>query len=360
MLYIVLGFIAGILLSLAPVWTSSGAIEIYPEWNAGLDSVKNIQESVHSILPKKEFPIVYGPDIYLLSSGGKLLKKINFNNHLVSLSNDGAYYAQYDKVGTYVELLNTDGDKFWRAKSMEYPYLSSGGKIILLMNGDHTRIRIMNINGNPAGVKEIYGTICTVISFSRDSDFSAMGFLDGRYYLLNQKGELVNSGIAPDPSVVKGISISTNGKYYVVHYGNTRGDFLRLINTASGRHYTLKLKHVHLTKTALNVSDNGNFAAIDHDRIIFCEDDEIETSVKIPAMRPGMASIFITENIYIAGYTGIDDRANLFVFLEDGTFLFHKIFPKENFIESRIHGNALLLRGSDSLYCYSFYFPGKE
>jgi hypothetical protein len=359
MLYLLLGLISGIILSLAPIWTPSGAVELYPEWQGSLNSIKYIEESPNSFLPKTELSVVYGSDIYLFSSGGKLLKKINFDNHLVSLSNTGMYYAQYDKIGTYVELLNTAGDKFWRTKSMEYPYLSSSGKIVLLMNGDHSRIRIMNINGNTAGEKEIYGTLCTVISFSRDSDFSGIGFLDGRYYLLNDKGELISTGIVPDSSVVKGIAISANGKYFVVHYGSSKGDYLRLINTARDKHYTLQLKHTHLTKTAINVNDNGNFAAIDYDRIILCRDDEIETVIKIPAMSPGMSSINFTDNIYFASYIGADGRANLFVFLDDGTFLFHKIFPKETFIESRIYGNVLLIRGSESLYCYSFQVPAK-
>jgi hypothetical protein len=358
MLYLLLGILSGILLSLVPIWTPSGALEIYPEWHGRTDSIKNIDESPHSLLPKTEMPVVYGSDIYLLSSGGKQLKKINFDNHLISLSYNGAYYAQYDKIGTHVELLNTSGDKFWRTKSMEYPYLSSSGKVILLMNGDHSRIRIMNINGNPAGAKEIYGTLCTVISFSRDSDYSGIGFVDGRYYLLNDKGELVNAGTVPQSTIVKGIAISTNGKYYVVHYGNSKGDFLRLINTTAGsKHYDLQLKHIHLTKTAINVSDSGKFTAIDYDRIILCEDDEIETAVKIPAMKPGLASINNTNNIYFASFMDTDYRANLFVFLEDGTFIFHKIFPGETFIESRIYGNLLLVRGSDSLYCYSLHVP---
>jgi hypothetical protein len=359
MLYLLLGIISGIIISFAPIWSPSGAIEIYPEWQGSLGSIANIEQSPNSVMPRAELPVVYNSNMYLLSAKGKLQKTINFNNHLVSVSNNGAYYAQYDKIGTHVELLNTTGDKFWRTKSMEYPYISSDGKIILLMNGDHSRIRIMNINGNQTGAREIYGTLCTVIALSQDSDFSGIGFLNGSYYLLNDKGELINNGTAPDSSIVKGIAISTNGKFYVVHYGNNKGDFLRVINTARNKFYTLQLKHIHLTRTAITVTDTGYFAAIDYDRIIICRDDEIESIIRIPAMSPGLSSINVINNMYFASYMSADSRANFFVFLNDGTFLFHKILPIETFIESRIYKNSVLLRGSESLYCYSFYIPDK-
>jgi hypothetical protein len=359
MLYLLLGLISGIIISLAPIWSPSGAAEIYPEWYGNIDSIKLIEESPNSFLPKTDLPVVNRSDIYLLSSKGKLLKKINFDNHLVSLSNNGAYYAQYDKIGTHVELLNTTGDKFWRIKSMEYPYISSSSKIVLLMNGDHSRIRIININGNSAGAKEIYGTLCTVIAFSRESDYSGIGFLNGSYYLLNDKGELINNGTAPDSSIVKGIAISKNGKFFVVHYGNNKGDFLRLINTTRDKFYTVQLKHIHLTRTSITVTDGGNFAAIDYDRIIICRDDKIENIIKIPSASPGLSSINCINNIYFASYMSTDGRANLFVFLNEGTFLFHKIFSKEKYIESGIFMNALLLRGSENLYCYSFQIPDR-
>ncbi|MBN2403303.1 MAG: hypothetical protein JXN64_13025 [Spirochaetes bacterium] len=360
MRYLLLGLVSGIIFSLVPIWTSSGAVEIYPEWHSDIDSINYIEGSPNSLLPDTEIPLINHLEFYLISLKGKLLKKINFDNHLISISNNGAYYAQYDKTGSHVELLNTIGDKFWRIKSREYPYVSSTGKIILLMNGDHSRIRIMDINGNPAGATEIHGALCTVIALSHESDYSGLGFLNGSYYLMNDKGEIINNGTTPDSSIVKGIAISANGNYFVIHYGNRKGDFLRLINNARNKHYTLQLKHIHLTKTAISVKDNGNYAVIDYDRIIICADDKIERILKIPLMSPGLSSINFINNMYFASYTNADGHANFCIFLDDGTFLFHKIFFKETFIESRIHKNTIFLQGSENLFCYSLLMPDDD
>lgn len=360
MLYLFLGLILGILLSIAPVWTPSGAMEIYPEWHGSIDSIRNIDETANPALSKINLHLTSMSDLYLLSAKGQLLKQINFGNHLVSVSSSGKYYAQFDKIGTHVEFLNSAGDRFWRIKSMEYPYITSNGKIILLLNGDQSKVRIMNINGNPTGAKEIYGTLCTAISLSKNTDYSAIGFLDGSYFLLNENGDVLNRGTTPDNSIVKGISISINGKYFVIHYGDNKKDFLRLVDSGRDKSYTIQLKNVHTTRTALNVNDKGNIAVIDFDRIIISHYDKIESIIKIPPKSPGVSSIDVISNIFLTCYKSINGKTNFFIFLDDGTLLFRKSFSDDTFIESRLIENIIFLRGSSNLYCYSLLLPDSQ
>ncbi len=356
MFYIIIGIISGIILNLMPVFTPKGSIEIYPEWHCSLDSINNVQVSSNHA-SKMKLPVTTGSDIYLLSANGKLLNQKSIENRLASVSRSGEYCAQYDKAGTQAEFLSTRGEKFWRIISMEYPLLSSYGKIILLLNGDHSRIRIMDINGNPAGVKQIQGRLCITISFSKENDYSCIGFLDGSYYLLSDKGEILNNGHTPADSPVKGLAVSNNGNFSVVHYGNNKGDFLRLININGGKSYTIPLKNIHFTKTAISVTDKGNIAVIDYDRIIITRNNKIKTVLKIPPKTPGQSSIDFTGNLLSAGYTGTDGKTNFLIYLSDGTLLFHKVFNTESYIESRICENIIFLRGTANLFCYSFQIP---
>ncbi|MFH0974995.1 MAG: hypothetical protein V1874_04340 [Spirochaetota bacterium] len=358
MLYILLGLLAGILLSFAPIWGPAGAIEIFPEWHGSIESVRSIEESRNPLMPKAEFPLVVRSDIFLVSANGKFLKKINFDNRLASVCSNGSYYVQYDKIGDHAELFNPSGDRFWRIKSMEYPYITSGGKLVLLMNGDHTKIRIIDIDGNPAGIKEISGTLCTVIALQQNSDYAGVGFMDGNYYILNDRGDLITGGIVADKAIVKNIAISPNGRYSLVHYGSSKGDFLKSIDASRDKSYDLPLKHVHLTRTALNINDNGEIAAIDYDRIIIGEEDEVESIIKIPASNPGLSSISCSDGVYSAGYMDVDGKAHFFIFLNNG-ILYQKKFSNETFIDSRIIKNIFIIRGSQGLFCYSFYKADK-
>jgi hypothetical protein len=355
MFYIIIGIIVGIILNFIPVFNPMGAAEIFPEWNSPLNSIENIQYSSNR-QSKIKFPVTTETGIYLLSANGKLLKQKFLENKLSSVSKNGDYYAQYEKTGNQVEFLNISGEKFWRVNSMEYPHVSPNGKIILLANGDLSRIRIFDINGNTAGIKEIQGITCLNIAFAGQSDFSGIGFLDGSYYFLNDKGEIISKGKSPDNSPVKGLAISNNGKFQVIHYGNEKGDFLKLTEI-DNKSYTIPLKHIHLTKTAITVNDNGIIAAIDYDRIIITRKNKIKTIMKIPPKSPGLSSIDSSSNLYSASYTGTNGKTNFFIFYEDGTVLMNKTFSEESYFESGIYENIILLRGMSNLFCYSFQIP---
>ncbi len=358
MRYLLLGIILGIIISLFPVFNPATAIEILPEWHGNVQSIDHLQKSGNPLISGINLrPLLAQPNIYLLSGNGNLLRKVSLNDHLIALSNSGQYYIQYEKTGTYIELRNTKGDRFWRIQSREYPYLTFNAKIILLMNGDHSRIRIIDINGNETGSKEVQGRLCTVISFSDHSDYSGIGFLDGSYYILGEKGEIINNGTTPAGTLIKSIAISTNGRFFSVHYGNTKADFVKVVNISENVSFLFPLKNVHLTKTGMYLSDNGNLAVFNRDRIFVTDADEIKSIIKILPGKEGFSSVGLSNGVYSASYMGIDNRARFLMFLEDGQIIFSKAYEGESFIESVMYGNAVIVRGSGDLFCYSFRLP---
>ena len=129
MFYFIFSIIAGLLLSLSPVFLPESSIEIYPEWYASTET--NVAEDYNSSIdqiqssPDKSIsgitlkPIVTNSKIYLLNGNGVLLSKTDIDDYLISISQNGKYYIRYEKIGTSIELLNTNGDRFWRIKSRE-------------------------------------------------------------------------------------------------------------------------------------------------------------------------------------------------------------------------------------------------
>ncbi len=362
MLYLLLGLFLGIALNFLPILEPARAIEIYPDWHGDIDLIEDIERSENPVTSKFILnPVKIPGGAFILSGNGVLLKRIIAGDHLISLSGSGEYIGKYEKTGTEVEFLNIRGERFWKVKSKEYPYLSFNGKILLLLNGDQSKVRILDNNGNAIGAREIIGRLCTIISFSRNSDFAGIGFLDGSYYILNESGEIITKDSVPANSLVKGISIHSTGNYIAVHYGNNSEDRVRLIDIKGEMLYSIPLKNVHHTKTAMNVSGNGNFSIIDYDRIVITgEEGMIEKIVGIPPARPGLSAIDYVDGLYAASYTKDSGTTQFLFFRDDGTLLLAKEFPGESFIESYIRDSVILLRGSQNLYCYNYVHPGKE
>ncbi|MBN2038477.1 MAG: hypothetical protein JW864_00445 [Spirochaetes bacterium] len=369
MLYFLSGIIAGILISLSPVFLPDNSIEIHPEWYAHTEfsepeisagPAANIQTSANKTLSEITLqPVISLSAIHVLNGNGRLLKSVRIKDKLISVSGNGEYYIQYEKMGSSIELKNTNGDRFWCMKSREYPYISYNGKIILLMNGDHSKIRIVDRNGNQTGAGEIHGRLCTDISFSDTSDFSAVCFLGGNYYLLNEKGEIIDKGLNRN-QINKGITISSNGIYYAVHYGNADEDFVKIADLLNKKSHILKLNKPHPVKAAMHVTNNGSVTVFDHDRLIIAHGDEIKRIIGIPPKRPGLSSIDFNSGIYSAGYTGSDDRVHFFIFQENSSILLHKIMTEESYINVDVRDNSIFLTGSHNLYCYSLRIPDNQ
>ena len=100
------------------------------------------------------------------------------------------YYVQYGKLTTDIEYFNIKGERFWKIKSNEYPYVSSRGKIILFLVADLSRVRVTDFNGNETGIKSISGRFCTSICFSSQNDILQSGFSTAATMFLTKKALL--------------------------------------------------------------------------------------------------------------------------------------------------------------------------
>lgn len=357
MMYILWGIIAGMALNLFPLLNPPFAFEIFPEWHGKSEYIEDIQISENPLLSNiKLYSVKLNDRVLLLGGNGVLLKKIECGGDLISISGNGGYIAKYEKVGEEIEYLNIKGDRFWKIKSKEYPRLSFNGRLILLLNGDQSRVRILDHNGNNIGVKGVSGRLCTVISFSQNSDFAGIGFLDGGYYILNVNGEIAARDRIGGGAVVKGIEISETGDFAAVHYGNNSKDSVRLIDIKNQLYHEFSLRAIHHAKTAMHISNTGEFSVIDNNRIIITDKEGmVRAVIKIQPAEYGESSIDSVKDIYLAGYNGSDGISRFMVFRKDGTVLLQMEMPGERFVESFIRGRALFVRGSQGLYCYSCF-----
>jgi len=300
------------------------------------------------------FPPLNGVEIYLKEYQQN--KSIETSSVLKTYSGDSKYYIKYHKVGQEIEFFSETGEKFWRMKSKEYPFLSYQGKLIFLLNGDQSRVRILNNQGQEIGVKKIWGRLNTVISFSDKSNFGALGFLDGSYYIVNEKGEISFKGRAPLGKIIKSISISSKGLWATVHFGDTKKDFLKIINLPQKEEHKVELSYCHPTQTGLYISDTGQTVILDKTKISFFNHQGKPLFViKILKQKSGQAFISNYQNLYAVSYPQEDSKAKLIVFKNNGEIILSKEFTKEPFLKTRFEKNSILLKGINYTYNYSFH-----
>ncbi len=356
MRFLFLGLFIGIILGLLPFWKPVTGFGIYPEWNGEIDAIDRIEISKNSHISKIPLPpIITKSRIFLLSGNGYKRYEVDTENQLTSVSGNGRYYIRYKKVGETIEFYGIKGNRFWKTTSMEYPYVSYNGKIILLMNGDHSRIRIFDFNGNQIGIQVIHGRLCTTIAFSKYSDFACVGFLDGSYYALDDKGMAIYSGVIASNPPIKGMAISNTGNFLAVHHGSKENDSIEVIDIHNKVSRTVNLKHVHLTKVAIHIASDGTLTTIDNNRILLVDrDGDIKNTISIPAKRPGYSKIDYANGLYVMSYTKKTGEALFLIFRNDGRVLYLLEFPEEPFLDCTVEDLIILLRGSRNLYCYSY------
>jgi hypothetical protein len=348
--------IVGALLNLL-LFSPSISLGVYPEWYGSLKKIDSIEASS---LKHENVRFFVRTDTggVILNSTGSLNKISKAVDSLSSWSGNGLYHATYKKVGDTVELYGINGERFWSIKSKEYPHLSKNGKLVILINGDQTRARFFDHNGNAIGDKEASGHTCTVVSFSDGGDWGALGFLDGRYYLIGSSGKISVRGITPADSMVKGIAVSSNGLFLLVHYGDTERDFVRIVDVSAGKESGFALKNVHHARTALYIAPNGRSVVHDMDRIISCKHSGKTVFImRVPEKRPGSSNICRDGEFYMTCYTARNGDAKAIVFLDDGTIVFSREFSGESFMHGSFEKGIALMRGSDNLYCYRFLRP---
>lgn len=353
MKYFIGGLIIGVL---AGIFSFQGisASEILPEFYHSLPSVASPEVNDGKDLPES-FVLPVEGGVVLVDKNGNAVKKVENGPDLIEFSGNGLFYIRYGKVGTKIELYGINGERYWQKDSMEKPFISYNGRLIFLLNGDHSAIRIFDTNGNVIGA-EIAGRLCTSVEFSERNDFGSCGFIDGAYYFINQSGAVINKGNAPTGNAIKGIRVSSNGRYGFVHYGNTGKDSVRVVDIARGKYHDDAIDNVHVLKTAMHISDDGYAAFFDNDKVIIYDDDcDAEQKVIVPKKRPGFSSLAMSKGIYILGYTKSTGESQLVVFLKNGRIFHAKEFPEESFLNSSIRGDLMFLRGSDSLFAYTLH-----
>jgi len=333
---------------------STGGTELIPEFTSRISRVDQIRKTSTGNC-STTFPLKTDKNFYLVKCNGALSDHISLDRGLASFSGSGNYFMKFEKVGTEVEFYNIKGERFWKQDSREYPYLSANGSLVFMLNGDHSRVRIIDHNGNEIGERVIVGRMCTVLSFSETGDFGGIGFLDGSYYVIDERGKVLFRGMAPEGNIVKGIAVSGNGRFSLVHYGNTERDHVSVANIIEMDSNTFPLDHVHRVKTALHINGSGIATVIDVNSIIQIKANAgLNFRLAISPKRAGLSSISMVRGLYAVSYTKAEGDSKMLLFRDDGTVLFSRDYSGESFLTAALKDNFIFLRGSDNLYCYSF------
>jgi hypothetical protein len=349
------GFLAGAVASLF-LFTPVPGIEIYPEWWAPLNGVAGLEKSPFLQPEGMRFFVREGERFYILGGNGEIAAAGSTAGGLAAFSGDGLFHAGYRKAGSDIELYNYRGERFWRLESLEYPYLSHSGRLIFLLNGDHTSVRFVDVNGNEIGEGNVSGRTCTALSFSDRGDFGGVGFLDGSYYIIDAKGRVINRGRTPKGTLVKGIAESGSGGYASVHYGGSLKDFVRVVDIRSGEYHDIALNHVHTVKTPLYITEEGDCTVIDVDRILCMTPSASKKfEIAIPPKSPGTSAVSCGSGVCAASYSMQNGPSRLIVFRDDGVVVFSNEYPTESYLDAVIRGNLIFARGSNNIFCYSLH-----
>jgi len=351
MKYLFAGIIAGALAGIL-LFTGISASEIVPEFYNTLSGIDITFNSGNRKIPDS-FVVPMEGKAFLIDPSGNAVKKVEYKDSLVEFSGNGNYYIMYGKVGTKIELFGINGERYWQKDSREKPFMSYNGKLIFLLNGDHSSIRIFDTNGNAVGSGQITGRLCTSVEFSEKNDFGACGFIDGSYHFINQDGFTVNSGRAPAGNAVKGIRVSNNGRFGFVHYGNTVKDGVRIVNLVKNRYEDSPIGNLHPVRTAMNISDEGYGAIFDNDKVLVYDDDcDLQLKLDVPKKKPGYSTLSLEDGIYTLSYTKNSGGSRLIVFRNSGDIFYSKEYPGESFLAGSIKDGLIFLRGSDNLFAY--------
>ena len=344
---LLIGAISGFLL-----FRGIAASEIMPEFYNPLNGDSITDSRDHS----DTFLVPMANRLMLVDRAGDCVKTVDYDDNLIEFSGNGNYYIKYGKVGTKIELFGINGERYWQKDSKEKPFISCNGKIIFLLNGDHSSIRIFDTNGNTIGSEQIIGRLCTSIEFSYKNDFGACGFIDGYYHFIDQQGVIINSGRVPVKNSVKGTKISNNGRFGFIHYGTPAKDWVRIINIKRNRSYDFLLDNVHVARTAMHISDEGDAVFFDNDKILlFDKSCDLKFKLNVPKKKAGFSTLSFEEGIYVLGYTKSTGESQLVVFKSNGDIFYEKDFSNESFLSGTISDSLIFLRGSDNLIAYKIY-----
>jgi hypothetical protein len=355
MRYFLIGLITGAILAAMPLLMHTGAPALYPQWRALSASPESTQATPDThVAGEKTFSVAYNQSILAFKPDGLLSSRHDIPaDTLFSMSNDGAFYSTYRKVGNLVEFLGISGERFWSKQSQEYPYLSPHGKIAILMVADLSKIRLFDYNGNELGVKSISGVLCTAVSFAAQTDAAVIGFLDGNFYMISDKGAIVYQGKVPAGNIVKSAALSDNGTFIAVHYGSTEKDGIMVVDVAAQKAPAFNLPSRHLSKTAIYIADNGDVAICNMTMLILCDKNgNVISSINIPKQKPGQASITHTRGIYAFTFRKEEGGTAIYFLTDAGSLLFKRDLPNEPFLDCSAEGKMFYAHGTETAYAW--------
>lgn len=358
MKFFIPGFILGIALNL-PIFPIHTGFGFYPEFSSAVNAMENIAPSEIKSGPQPTFTVKRGDTLFRLQSNGSAASVVALGG-LAGVSGNGEYYIRYEKVGTEVEFCGNN-QRFWKQKSREYPYLSYSGSLIFMLNGDQSAVRILDINGNTVGVGTIAGRVCTSIAFAPKGDYGAVGFLDGAFEAVGPNGASILKGRSENNGMIKGIALSNNGEHVAVHVGDAKIDWIELYDIPKNSCTVCRLKGVHKSKTAICISDDGKAAVMDTGHILLMNTGGVYSEISIDEKKNGQASIVAASepDIWVAAYTTAQGISKFLAVTSGGKTIYSKDFPQESFLSASVADELILLRGSDNLYCYSFFPQAK-
>jgi len=352
MKYFFAGLLTGAVLSLIFLQGGSGS-ELIPVFHNSLAEIKAYKgDDAES--PVAEYILLSSDNTKIVDESGFARKVIPAEGKLFEFSRSGSFYISYSNTGRDVELSGVDGQRYWKIDSRRKPFISANGRLVFLLTSDHSSIRIIDQNGNPGAQEYIKGRLCTVIEFSDIEDYGACGFADGSFYFINDKGEVIYSGITPAGSVVKGIAVSSNGLFGLVHSGNTENDFLSVIDIDRRKESSFPLNHVHHVKTSLIISGKGDAFFFDMDRLLALKSSgKLKFFVDVPVKKPGFSALSEHRGFISLSYTDVNGSGRFIFFRNNGDIFYSSVFPEESFLDSKIINDFIFLRGSGSLSAYN-------
>lgn len=350
---IIFGFFIGVVLAVVPFSVSQSGMSLLPSWHGFSDAPELIKASEDKASPHI-FSYSTLERSYLLNTQGKFIKDIPLQeNEYIALSGDNNYYAKFSKLGSTIAFFGINDQPYWQIEAIQYPYISYTGSTCLLLVADLNSVHIMDKNGIPTGAKTVSGKMCSDIRFSTN-DFSIIGFLSSHYYILDEKGNLVLEGNAPEGTVVKTVAISKQAKFCAVHYGDTEKDTVRVIDLASKESYEAALESVYKTKNGMAVTDDGSLYVADSLHFKLFNPKGKETlSYEIEPQSYGLAKVSLAEKLVVFSYRTESKKSALYIFTTDGTLLAKKMF-EDSSLDNTIAGSVILAKGTKSLAAWKF------
>lgn len=355
MKYIFSGFFIGFIFFTIPFFSGEKPFTAYPQWFSSIDKIHTTSITPNNQVKDGKFVLNTENALYHINTKGAVIfSKIFDQGVLHASSGNGDYYTTFEKLGDSISFFGKDGNIYWKHETPQYPYLSYSAQNVLLLIADLSGLFVLDFDSNPSGAKFIEGKFCSSIVFSSKSDYAGAGFLDGKFYILDEAGKLFFSGKVPTGNSVKSMALSPNGKFAAIHYGNTSEDGLLCIDLLNRKTISSKLKNCHSSKTGISITDDGVFAILDFDNLIVANTNDKELiSINITPAIAGHSKIKNLENSFAITYP-TENGATLLVFSRQGEVFFKKNFANERYMDLETNENSILVRGINNLYSWSF------